>query len=70
MVVNEGFWTERQAALFLNVSVAALRRWRRLGMGPTFARFGRLVRYRQSAVEAFAEANSSSPGSDEQPRRQ
>ena len=48
---------ERQAAEFLNCSVAALRRWRLLGQGPAFCRLGRLIRYRQADLVAFLDTN-------------
>jgi excisionase family DNA binding protein len=40
-------------AALLNVSVAALRRWRLERRGPRFIKVGSLVRYRQSDVEMW-----------------
>ena len=49
---------EKQAARMLAVSVAALRRWRREGRGPQFARLQRCVRYDLRAIEQFLAMNS------------
>ncbi len=58
MQLNDHYVDERQAAAFLGCSTAALRRWRRINRGPAFARFGRLVRYKLSALEEFALENT------------
>ena len=58
MQMKDHYVDERQAAAFLGCSAAALRRWRRIGRGPAFARLGRLVRYRQSTIEEFALENT------------
>jgi len=50
---------ETEVARVLAVSVAALRRWRREGRGPRFARLERCVRYDPRAVERFLAENSS-----------
>jgi hypothetical protein len=47
----------RQAARFLGASTALLRKWRRTGDGPAFARLQKLVRYRRRDLEAFIEAH-------------
>lgn len=44
---------EREAAHLLDMSVAALRKWRREGRGPRYFKVGKLVRYRVSDLEAF-----------------
>ncbi len=49
---------EKQAAAFLGCSAAALRRWRRLGQGPAVTRLSKLIRYKKSALEAYAAANT------------
>ena len=51
--------TEKQAAQMLAVSLAALRRWRREGRGPRFARLQRCVRYDVRSIEAFLAENCS-----------
>jgi hypothetical protein len=45
--------SEKQAARLLAVSVAALRRWRREGRGPKFARVEACIRYDLRAIEEF-----------------
>jgi hypothetical protein len=40
--------SERSVAALLEVSVAALRKWRRTGGGPPYLRIGKLIRYRLS----------------------
>jgi len=58
--------TERAAAAYLGVSVAALRRWRRLGRPPAWARLGdKLVRYRVADLERFVAANTRGDGQGE-----
>ena len=48
---------ERRVSDYLQVSRACLRRWRRLRTGPEWVKCGRLVRYRQSALEHFLTEN-------------
>ena len=50
--------TEKSAADYLGVTPSCLRRWRRLGIGPSWVRCGRLVRYRQSALETYIAENT------------
>jgi predicted DNA-binding transcriptional regulator AlpA len=47
---------ERQAAGMLGCSVALMRKWRRLGQGPSYRKLGRLVRYTQADIQAFLDA--------------
>jgi helix-turn-helix protein len=51
--------SEKQAARILSVSIAALRRWRREGRGPEFARLERCVRYNVKSIEGWLEENTS-----------
>jgi len=51
--------SEKHVAKMLNVSVAALRRWRREGRGPDFTRCERCIRYSVSAIQRYASENSS-----------
>lgn len=44
---------EHEAAEYLNVSVATMRRWRLLRQGPVFRKLGACVRYRPEDIEAF-----------------
>jgi len=48
---------EKAAAQVLGCSPGLLRKWRLLGQGPAFCKLGRLVRYREEDLAAFAEAN-------------
>lgn len=48
-----GLLDEKAVATILNVSVATLRRWRMLRVGPDFIRVGGHVRYRNSTVEDY-----------------
>lgn len=55
-IVN-GLLDERAAAVYLNVSIAALRAWRTRGGGPRFAKLGVLVRYRAADLETWIESS-------------
>jgi predicted site-specific integrase-resolvase len=50
---------EKEAARILAVSTAALRRWRREGRGPEFAKCERCIRYDLRSIERFLAQNSS-----------
>jgi predicted DNA-binding transcriptional regulator AlpA len=50
----------REVAPQLGVSEGNLAQWRYNGTGPKFVKLGRLVRYRQSDVQAFIDANTRS----------
>jgi hypothetical protein len=52
-VDKKSLLTEVEAAKQLNVSVAAMRRWRMLGRGPEYLKLYRLVRYKPEALAAF-----------------
>jgi len=39
------------------VSPRTLQRWRMTGEGPAYVKLGRMVRYEQSALDAFKSAN-------------
>jgi excisionase family DNA binding protein len=49
--VDEHLWTETEAAEYLRVHVATLRRWRAEGTGPPWLRAGRSLRYRRADVD-------------------
>jgi len=44
---------EHAAAAYLHLSVHTLRSWRSQGIGPSFHRLGRCIRYTTKALEAF-----------------
>lgn len=50
--------TPKQLAERLSVSVAQLANWRYRGVGPKFVKMGKLVRYQESAVEAWLQDNT------------
>lgn len=45
--------TDIESAHLLGVSVPTMRRWRLLGQGPRFRKFGGAVRYFREDIEAF-----------------
>lgn len=51
--------TDHQVAEHIKMSVATVRRWRRLRQGPKFLKIGAAVRYRRADVETWL---SSCPG--------
>ena len=62
---NSNVLNEHEAASMLGCSAALLRKWRRLGDGPSYSKLGRLVRYRQEDIQAFLEAHRVEPGGAE-----
>jgi predicted DNA-binding transcriptional regulator AlpA len=54
------FLTEKQAARLLSMSHRTLQAWRRTGLGPSFIKLGRAVRYRRGDLIAWADANTCS----------
>ena len=52
---------EKEAAIVLGCSVAALRKWRLLRKGPIYCKVGRLVRYAQADLLDFLNANRIDP---------
>ena len=52
---------EKEAAIILGCSVAALRKWRLLGKGPTYCKIGRLVRYSEADLADDLDANRVEP---------
>ena len=56
-----GLLNEKQTAQYLCCSVAALRKWRLLGKGPTYCKIGRLVRYADADLAEYLEAKRVEP---------
>lgn len=54
-IPNSGLLTETEAAEFLRVAVATLRRWRWSGRAPRFVKIGNRVRYEVAALNAVIE---------------
>lgn len=50
--------TEREAAVYLGVSIGTLRRWRYIGCAPRHFRVSNLIRYRREDLDAFIAVNS------------
>ncbi len=59
---------EGEAAKFLSLEVATLRRWRWSGRGPRFLKLGGAVRYELADIEAFKEASRRASTSDPGPQ--
>lgn len=55
---------DKEAAIFLGMSVTTLRKWRVEGRGPRFYRLGRSVRYAIPDLESFRESNQVLPWED------
>jgi Helix-turn-helix domain len=53
---------EQSAANVLSCSVALLRKWRLSKEGPAYCKIGRLVRYRQTDLDAFLDSHRVTTG--------
>ena len=53
----DDYLTKEQAAEVLNVKTSLLDVWRWNGKGPTYIRFGKVVRYSRAALQQFITAN-------------
>jgi hypothetical protein len=51
-----GFMTEFQFAQTVGLSVWGIRAWRKRGYGPPITKFGRMIYYRLTDVDAFLAA--------------
>ena len=58
--------TEQEAAAHLGVSVSGMRKWRARQTGPKYAKFGKIIRYRRSDLDAFVQSRIVTPESPEQ----
>ena len=69
-MTNQNYYNEllheRDAALFLKLSIHQMRRWRCNGGGPAYIRVGgkngRAIRYRKPDIDAYIEANRHGSG--------
>ena len=59
---------DAEAAQFLGVEVATLRRWRWAGKGPVFYKIGKSVRYDAAKLDAFIDAGTRTSTSDPGPQ--
>jgi excisionase family DNA binding protein len=55
---SPSFFSDKEAAAYLSVSLSTIRRWRRTSAGPAFFRFGGVLRYGREALEAFVAKNT------------
>lgn len=55
------FFTEKELAAVLKVSIPTLKRWRASGIGPAWLRIGTRIRYPQGAVAVWIEKSQVSP---------
>ncbi len=60
-IEEERCLSEKPTAALLGVSVALLRKWRRVGGGPPYLRIGKLVRYRLSDLRNFMDSCAVAP---------
>ena len=56
-MLRDPFLTEHEVAEVLGCSPACLRKWRSQQTGPDYFKLGKLIRYRESALEAFVSAS-------------
>jgi len=54
--LGTGFVSDVQLGQKIGVPVSTLRRWRLLGEGPEFKKFGRSVRYNLISVQAWVDS--------------
>jgi excisionase family DNA binding protein len=50
---SPSFFSEKEAAAYLTVSLSTIRRWRRTKTGPAVFRFGGVLRYEREALDLF-----------------
>ena len=61
MITNQRLITEKEAALFLSVSLRTIQNWRFRNRGPKYKKLGRLVRYSIADLSAYAEKETVTP---------
>ena len=59
--IAKNYLTEKEASLFLSVSLRTIQNWRFRNRGPKYKKLGRLVRYSIADLSAYAEQNSITP---------
>jgi excisionase family DNA binding protein len=55
---SPSFFSEKEAAAYLSVSLSTIRRWRRTKTGPELFRFGGVLRYSREALDVFIANNT------------
>ncbi len=58
----ESLLDEHAVAQWYGISVATVRRWRWLGIGPTYLKIGASVRYRHTDVEGYLQSRPTPGG--------
>ncbi len=53
---TKSFHSEHDAARFLNLSRKTLQRWRLVGEGPSFQKFGKAIRYSTDDLNTFVQS--------------
>lgn len=64
VATGDPFLTTEEAANHLSLSVKTLEAWRLQRYGPAYAKFGRSVRYRLSAIEIYILTTSKTSNSE------
>lgn len=49
--------TVKEAAEYLGLAQSTLNKWRCIGGGPEYLKLGKVIRYRQSDLDAFLKSN-------------
>ena len=60
--------TEREAAVEVGKALRTIRQWRKVGKGPPYARFGRTVKYRKSALTEYYRSSEINPARERRGR--
>lgn len=62
MSSTESEWMSPDAAAaVVGLTAITLKRWRRIGKGPPFMRYGTTVRYRRDALDAWMRSHETAP---------
>ena len=69
MDVLDEWLTEQEAAAAVQKSVRTLRAWRKRGIGPPYALFGRTIKYRKPALVEHFRAIEVVPARERRSRR-
>jgi hypothetical protein len=56
LLPDDSWVTPHEAALFLGVTIRLMAEWRSAGVGPSYAKPTRLVRYQMASLRAYMRA--------------
>lgn len=59
--ISKNYLTEKEASLFLSVSLRTIQNWRFRNRGPKYKKLGRLVRYSIADLSAYVERETVTP---------